>query len=124
MTLFAEDNYVICWNKSVQQVIIDMKKEIQRIIKWLRQSSLKVNDSKTQLCFFHRKDHPPILITILNETLTSRDKMNALGIMFNSTLQWHYQLQNAINKSKISFNAIYLIKLLDIITSNYYSVLC
>ena len=45
-------------------------------------------------------------------------------------MRWQYQVQNTINKSKSALNAIYLIckyfnkkQLLDIITSNYYSIL-
>ena len=56
--------------------------------------------------------------------------MNVLGITFDSKLQWHHQVKNTINKSKMALNAIYLIRkyfnkrqLLSIITSNYYSIL-
>ena len=45
-------------------------------------------------------------------------------------MQWHYQIQNTINKSKKALNAIALIRkyfsksqLLTVITSNYYSSL-
>ena len=59
MTLFADDNYVLEWNKCVNQLIPDMERKIELITKWLRQSGLKVNDSKTEACLFYRKDHPP-----------------------------------------------------------------
>ena len=55
MTLFADDNYLLSWNKTIQQLIIDMEKTLESVTKWLRQSGLKVNDSKTELCLFHRK---------------------------------------------------------------------
>ena len=86
MTLFADENYLIVWNRSVQQLIIDMKKTIESVIKWLRQSGLKVNDSKTELCLFHQKDQAPITVTIFNESLTSKDHMNVLGVTFDSKL--------------------------------------
>ena len=130
MTLFADDNYLISWNKTIQQLIIDMQKILESVTKWLRQSGLKVNDSKTELCLFHRKDQAPISIKLANISLTSKDHINVLGITFDSKLSWHYQTQNAINKSKMALNAIFLIRkyfskrqLLSIITSNYYSIL-
>ena len=108
----------------------NMEKELESIIKWLRQSGLKVNDSKTELCLFHRKDHLQIQIKIIDTTLTSKDRIGVLGIIFDSKLQWQYKVQNAINKSKKALNAIILIRgyftkyqLLQIITSNYYSIL-
>ena len=82
------------------------------------------------MCLFHRKDQAPISIKLANITLTSKDHINVLGITFDSKLSWHYQTQNAINKSKMALNAIFLIRkyfskrqLLSIITSNYYSIL-
>jgi hypothetical protein len=130
MTLFADDNYVLKWNKILSALIDDMEKELESIIKWLRQSGLKVNDSKTEVCLFHRKDQPPIQINIANTSIPSKDRIGVLGVIFDSKLQWHYQIQNTINKSKKALNAIILIRkyftkkqLLQIITSNYYSTL-
>ena len=106
------------------------KRNSNRLSNWLRQSGLKVNDSKTEVCLFHRKDHPQIQITITNTTIPSKDRINVLGIIFDSKLQWQYQIQNTINKSKKSLNALILIRkyftkkqLRQIITSNYYSTL-
>ena len=130
LTLFADDNYVIKWNKSLTELIVDMKATIELITKWLRQSGLKVNDSKTEICLFYRKDHPPITLVINNVEITTKKHMNVLGIAFDSKLQWHNQVQNAITKSKRALAAIYIIRkfftktqLFNIITSNFYSIL-
>ena len=130
MTLFADDNYIILWNKQLSALITDMKKTIESITKWLRQSGLKVNELKTELCLFHRKDQPPVQITVNDSTIISKDHIKVLGIIFDSKLQWHYQIQNTVNKSKRALNAISLIRkyfsksqLLTIVTSIYYSSL-
>ena len=60
ITLFADDNYILVWNKHKHQLIIDMRKKLENITKWLKDSGLKVNESKTELCLFNRKDHPPL----------------------------------------------------------------
>ena len=49
MTLFADDNYVVRWNKCLAALIVDMRQSIELITKWLRQSGLKVNDVKTEI---------------------------------------------------------------------------
>ena len=107
-----------------------MRKIIELVVKWFQQSGLKVNDSKTELCLFHQKDHAPVTLTIFNETLTTKDHIYVLGIIFDWKLQWHHQVKNTNNKSKLALNAIYLIQkyftkkqLLSIISSNYYSIL-
>ena len=56
--------------------------------------------------------------------------MNVLGIIFDSKLQWGPQESSTLSKAKRAVNAIRLIKnyfptneLLQLITSNFYSVL-
>ena len=130
LTLYADDNYVIRWNANLQLLIIDMERSIEMITKWLRQSGLKVNDMKTEICLFHRNDPRPIELNINHNLLKSKDQINVLGIIFDSKLQWHLQINNAISKSRKALHAISLIKkyfsqneLLAMITSNYLSIL-
>ena len=59
MTMFADDNYIIRHGKHIPDLINQMKTTLEIIIKWLKQSGLKVNDSKTEICLFYRKDTPP-----------------------------------------------------------------
>ena len=107
-----------------------MKISFEMITKWLRQSGLKVNDAKTELCVFHRTDARPIEININDIMLTSKNHINVLGITFDTKLQWHLQVAQTISKSKKALHAIFLIRkyftsseLLSIITSNYLSIL-
>ena len=130
MTLFADDNYVIRWGKCLEELIVDMEASIELITKWLRQSGLKVNEMKTEICLFHRKDHLPVKIKINTIQVTTKKSMNVLGLTFDSKLQWHIQVQNSINKRKSALNALHLIRkyftktqLLQLITSNYYPIL-
>ena len=97
---------------------------------WLRDSGMKVNESKTDLCLFHRGDTTPITITINETQLTSKCRMNVLGVIFDSKLSWADHISHAINRSMKALHAIRIIKkfftkkeLLGLITSNYYSIL-
>ena len=60
----------------------------------------------------------------------SNEKLNVLGIQFDSKLDWSDQVNKTINKAKSTYHAISLIKkyfntneLKGLLTSNYYSVL-
>ena len=130
LTLYADDNYIVRWNSILHLLILDMKISLEMITKWLRQSGLKVNDAKTELCVFHRTDTRPIEININDIMLTSKNHINVLGITFDTKLQWHLQVAQTISKSKKALHAISLIRkyftsseLLSIITSNYLSIL-
>jgi hypothetical protein len=130
LTNFADDNFIVRWNRQIEVLIDDMEKSLEMITKWFRDSGLKVNESKTEICLFHRMDYPPIVIKIGDSTIKTSKSMNVLGVIFDSKLQWSLQVANSINKSKSALHAIKLIKgfftpneLLTLITSNFYSVL-
>ena len=130
MTMFADDNYIIRHGKHIPDLINQMKITLEIIIKWLKQSGLKVNDSKTEICLFYRKDTPPIKIAINGNEIVSLRSINVLGIIFDSKLNWQLQAQNAVTKSTKSLQAIRLIKnyftkdeLLKLSVSNFYSIL-
>ena len=127
---FADDSYVTKCNKSLELLMVDMKKSLEAITKWLRQSGLKVNQAKTDLCLFFKRDCRPIEIIIDNCVLTSSKVINVLGVLFDTKLQWTEHVTLAINKSNKSLNALKLIRryfnskeLIQLITSNYFSIL-
>ena len=98
ITLFAEDNYTLVWNKHRSDLAEAMKTKLEFIIGWLEDSGLKVNASKTEMCLFHRKDQPPIEITLTTQTINSKTNMNVLGVSFDSKLNWQFQIENWITK--------------------------
>ena len=128
--------YFICWwqlvwTKCKTTLMNDMQIKLEWITKWLRDSGLQVNEGKTKLCLFHRKDAPPqITINTNNKPLTRKNFMNVLGVAFDNKLNWHKQTELAVSKSRKSLHAIKSIrkhfskkKLSQLLKSNYYSVL-
>ena len=127
---FADDNYALTWSKSKNSAIALMENKISTIINWLSGSGLKVNEEKTELCLFYRKDSPTIEITINNKIIKSSNVMNVLGVTFDSKLNWSAHISNQINKANKALHAIRLIKkffttkeILTLITANFYSIL-
>ena len=130
MTMFADDNYIIKWNKRLDVLQNEIKNTLETIIKWLRGSGLKVNDEKTEACLFYRNDTPPVIITINTKQITTTNTINVLGVLFDSKLNWQKQVETAIKKSQKALQAIKLIhhyltksELLTVTKSNFYSVL-
>ena len=107
---FADDNFALTWHKNKQIAITLMENKIALIIKWLKDSGLKVNESKTELCLFYRKDTPAIEITINNEAVKSKMEINVLGVIFDSKLNWASHVSKQINKANQALHAIKLIK--------------
>ena len=65
----------------------------------------------TELCLFHRRDCPTVVIRVGGIDIRSGPIMNVLGITFDSKLQWSQQISNMIKKSISALHAINLIPL-------------
>ena len=128
VTTFADDNYVVKFNKDKKMALEELKKELEKIIKWLKGSGLKVNEKKTELCIFHRNGNTDGNLLIDNDLITSKNEINVLGITFDSKLQWSSQVSRAIGGANKALQAIKLIrkyfttpKIVQLLTSNFYS---
>jgi hypothetical protein len=53
LTTFVDDNYVIGYHKEKDLALKELGEKLVRIVKWLKDSELKVNEKKTELCIFH-----------------------------------------------------------------------
>jgi hypothetical protein len=87
MSSFADDNFTVRWNKDKSELIKEMENDLDTLTKWLSDSGLKVNESKTELVLFYRKDCRKVTLRINNTQITSLDYMNVLGVVFDSKLQ-------------------------------------
>ena len=89
-----------------------------------------VNESKTEICLFHKKDQPPINIRIENVNVKSKKSMNVLGVIFDSKLTWNEHIAHCISKSKKAIFALRLLRkyfnfneMRTLLDSNFYSIL-
>ena len=130
MTNFADDNFVLRWNRHMEALIDDMEKSLEMITKWLKDSGLMVNESKTEVCLFHRNDQPVLHLNVSGVIVLSKKSMNVLGVTFDCKLNWSEHVANTIRKSNKSLRAIKLIakyfdkeSLKTILAANFYSIL-
>ena len=89
-----------------------------------------MNEDKTDICLFYKRDHPTVAITINHKVIISKTQINVLGVIFDSKLQWSNQVSQAVSKSKRALHGIRLIKKYltkdetrMLLTANFYSVL-
>ena len=72
---------------------------IELIVKWLKDSGLKVNKAKTEICPFYRKDTPQVEIAVSGVPIKLKDHMNVLGVILNSKLTWANHVADQTNKA-------------------------
>ena len=130
MKTFADDNYIISANKIKEVALRDLEIKLQKIIKWLKDSGLKVNENKTELSVFHRIKNTDGNLQIDNVTIQSKNEINVLGITFDSKLQWSPQVSRTIKNANKSLQAVRLIRkyfttteIVQLLTSHFYSIL-
>ena len=130
LTNFADDNFILEFNSKINELIPNMERKLEMITKWLKDSGLKVNETKTEICLFHRNDTQTITLTLQDAVIKSKKSMNVLGVTFDSKLNWSIQTANAINKANKSLFAIKAIskffkkeEIKTLLTSNFYSTL-
>jgi hypothetical protein len=127
---FADDNFILTFSKSKDNAIKLMETKLILITKWLANSGLKVNETKTEVCLFSRKDTALVEINLNNNIITSKDSMNVLGVIFDNKLNWAKHVADQISKANRALHAIKLIRkyfskqeILQLLTSNFYSIL-
>ena len=130
MTTFADDNYVVSLNKNKEAAIENLGGKLKKIIRWLKESGLKVNESKTEFCVFHRTLNTEGSLMVDELLIDAKTEINVLGITFDSRLQWGFQVSRAIKNANRSLQAIKLIRkffttneIVQLLTSNFYSTL-
>ena len=130
LSSFADDTYIPRWDSSLESLIRNIEKDIEAITKWMKDSGLKVNQSKTEACLFYKRDCDPVRIKVCDATIATKKTINVLGVIFDSRLKWNEQVAKAIEKSNRSLNALKLLRkyfstkeLINLVTSNYFSIL-
>ena len=98
LTNFADDNFIIQWNRSTRDLTQNMEAELETITGWLKDSGLRVNGSKTEVCLFHRMDCQSVIVNVNDSPIKSKNSMNVLGVTFDSKLNWSDHINNCTKK--------------------------
>ena len=80
-----------------------MKLILEKIIKWVTNSGLEVNNGKSEICLSYHKDTLPVTLTINGFEIATKNSMNVLGVHFEDKLNWQTHIQIEITKSKKPF---------------------
>ena len=85
---YADDSYHLGSGSSKTEALNTLQKKIIEVEKWMSGSGLKVNLENTELSIFHRYDTGKATITVKNIVVKSSPVLKALGLLFDSRMQW------------------------------------
>ena len=76
----------------------------------MTKSGLKINEKKTDLCIFHRRNLKKITLKINGTNIESSNQVKILGIIFDSNMKWEQQYESAIKEANQNLHAIKIIE--------------
>jgi hypothetical protein len=103
LTNLADDNFIIRWNSSTPGLVVDLQASLKAITEWLKGAGLTVNESKTEQCLFHQLDQPRITINLFSSEIKSLSSIKALGVLFDTKIQWSAHVSKTILKANRHF---------------------
>ena len=103
---FTDDMYLMYASHNLRTIETIVNFELKSISKWLRLNELSLNAGKTELIFFHAKQHPlnydKISIKFNGVKLIPVDYVKYLGMYIDKHLSWHFhvlQLSKKLSRS-------------------------
>ena len=125
---YADDNYLIKGNKVKEIALQRLQFQLERVMKWLTNSGLKVNAEKTELVIFHRSDTATKTLRMNGVVVQSKKEISVLGLTFDSKLEWSLQVERTTRKARSALQGLRVIskyfttaEKLTLLTSFFYS---
>ena len=104
--MYADDTCVNIVSENLNELLTDLKNELENISNWMRINKLILNSSKSEyMVIGHRRqlnkignDLPDLVLD--NEVIKRVDKTKYLGINIDESLNWKEQYKAIRNKLK------------------------
>lgn len=93
ITGYADDSYDVCQSSNLEYLKREVEKSLEKHIRWLKDSGLVVNESKTENIIFHRTENIKEKIKIGKEEIETKKELKALGITLQQNLRWGPQVK-------------------------------
>ena len=110
LVTYADDNFILNHNGSMEVVIERAKTTTIIVRNWLVENGLKVNEEKTEICMFHKKDYQCEEIEIDNHIIKVKKSIRVLGVIFDSKLSWAEHVGFAVAKANKAKQGLSIIR--------------
>ena len=126
--LFADDTNIYLQSGSPQQLEYFANKELKKLNSWLIVNRLSLNFAKTNFVIFRPYNKPmnyKITLKFNKKAISERSAIKYLGVMLDSSLTWHSQIDLISKKLLRAIGLMYKIRPLvnpRIMKTLYYSL--
>ena len=125
---YADDSYVVVEADTITDLKLKTEEVINSHVNWLKENGMVCNIEKTEIMLM--RTDLSMDIEIEGRKVKTQQKMNVLGIQFDSDLSWDGQVSKVISKNNRILHGLRLIRrhfnktqMTQILTSFYYSIL-
>ena len=95
---FADDTFILYSGKKLKTIETVVNTELKCVSSWLRLNKLSLNANKTELIFFHSKQHSfnydNISIKFDGKKLAPVDEVKYLGMYIDKYLSWNFHIHH------------------------------
>ena len=103
---FADDTQNQFWSKSLSELIDEAEEKMAMQIKWLKDSGMVSNVSKTEAAIFYKNDLHTIKIHLGEEEIEVKKNIKLLGVIFDTKLTWSNHIALATAKATRTMHAL------------------
>ena len=107
---YADDSYEIETGPDRQESVQRLKIRLERTIDWLKSSGLKVNEEKTELVVFYKRDTEEVSINLNGREIKSKKEIKVLGTIFDSKLEWHANVEKCVKSARKASQGLMLLR--------------
>ena len=111
LTQFADDSTITYSSLNLEQAILTVEHEFNRVLDWLAANKLIINLSKTHLMLFTTRPRPEI-ITILakGKVINEIKEIKFLGVILDSDMRWNSHIEHISKKISKSVSILKMLK--------------
>jgi hypothetical protein len=106
LPMYADDSYYYGYNVNKDKSVKDLVNKLKKVITWLKESGLKVNEDKTEIVIFHKSNCNCVSVNINGKLIKSKKSLKVLGVIFDSKMNWSVQVEHSLNETRKAMHAL------------------
>ena len=111
LTQFADDSTITYSSLNLEQAVITVERECNRVLDWLAANKLIINLSKTHLMLFTTRPRPEsIIILAKGQVIHEIKEIKFLGVILDNNLKWNSHIDYISKKISKSVSILKMLK--------------
>jgi len=91
---YADDSFVIVSSDNIQELTNTAERSLRSHLGWLQSNGMVCNTDKTELMVLNHGEK--ISLSVDNHSISSKEQMKVLGVVFDDKLTWKAHVSHAI----------------------------